>query len=452
MLSAANGPAGVVVDPINRPGGWHNGPAFASIHTQSPRTTQFGGGANGGMDDRFDIILTAPSFLDGNGYEYIPGTYTAYGQDGLHYNVALTDPPANGVVSAAVAQALHDASDHLPVYADFRLPSILIADAALNLGTAIVSGSASLDLSVANGASSDCDDLDYTLVAPAGFTAPVGPFVAVGGDPANVHLVELDTSAAGAFVADLIIDSDAVDTPMYPVALTGTVLDHAAPSVIAGTVTTTTGVDFGVHEVGGFTDRAIEAHNVDYDALQALLEVYDAALTGDARFSIVGGFSPVSVDDTAADWSLNFDDTGAADGVYTATLVLSTRDQQDLSGATDLASLTYELTAEIDDVVVTTPSESPPVIAGFHRVFPNPFRPATSIGYGLTEDGAVRLDVFDVTGRRVRGLVNGALPRGRYVVGWDGRDDASREVGPGIYYLRLVTPTTRETQRVVRIR
>ena len=48
---------GRVFDPIDSPGNWHNSAAFAGIHTQSTRTAQFGGGATGGLDDRFDLIL-----------------------------------------------------------------------------------------------------------------------------------------------------------------------------------------------------------------------------------------------------------------------------------------------------------------------------------------------------------------------------------------------------------
>ena len=36
--------------------GKYNNEEFAHVHTQSPRTTQFGGGASGGLDDRFDIF------------------------------------------------------------------------------------------------------------------------------------------------------------------------------------------------------------------------------------------------------------------------------------------------------------------------------------------------------------------------------------------------------------
>lgn len=108
-------------DPLASSGGvgdWHVNAAFASVHTQSPRTTQFGGGAHGGLDDRFDFILTSFGINDNSKVDMIPGTYTAFGNDGNHFDTSLLDGP-NSAVSATVAQAIHDASDHLPVYADF---------------------------------------------------------------------------------------------------------------------------------------------------------------------------------------------------------------------------------------------------------------------------------------------------------------------------------------------
>ncbi len=108
-------------DPLATTGGvgdWHINPAFAAVHTQSPRTTQFGGGAHGGMDDRFDFILTSFGINDNADVELIEGSYTAFGNDGNHFDTSILDGP-NSAVSATVAQALHDASDHLPVYADF---------------------------------------------------------------------------------------------------------------------------------------------------------------------------------------------------------------------------------------------------------------------------------------------------------------------------------------------
>ncbi len=69
---------------------------------------------------------------------------------------------------------------------------------------------------------------------------------------------------------------------------------------------------------------------------------------------------------------------------------------------------------------------------------PNPFNPATSIPYDLPRAALVRLTVHDAAGRRVRTLVDGTLVQaGRHAAPWDGRDDAGRAVGSGVYFCRL---------------
>lgn len=102
------------VDPLDAPGEWSGNAAFAAIHTQSPRVRQFEGGSNGGMDDRFDMLLLSPTLAGA----MEPGSYTAYGNDGMHFNDSINRLP-NGAVPDSVADALHYASDHLPVFADF---------------------------------------------------------------------------------------------------------------------------------------------------------------------------------------------------------------------------------------------------------------------------------------------------------------------------------------------
>merc|ERR1711991_343852 len=69
---------GRLFDPIDRIGNWHNNSSFSDVHTQSPRTTSFGGGANGGMDDRFDWLFVSESILnDQSRMVYIDDSYTA---------------------------------------------------------------------------------------------------------------------------------------------------------------------------------------------------------------------------------------------------------------------------------------------------------------------------------------------------------------------------------------
>jgi len=98
-------------------GVWNNF-NYRQYHTQSTRTRNFGGGASGGLDDRFDMILVSPEVSYGGRIAYVPGTMTAYGNDGNHYNDSINKRP-NTAVPDSVADALHYAADHLPVIAVF---------------------------------------------------------------------------------------------------------------------------------------------------------------------------------------------------------------------------------------------------------------------------------------------------------------------------------------------
>lgn len=103
-------------DPLHAFGYWHENSDFASIHTQSTRTEQLDdGGAGGGLDDRFDMILCSESFLDSSGLLLIHESYTMCGNDGEHFDGAINDG-YNYAVPPDVADALYYASDHVPVY------------------------------------------------------------------------------------------------------------------------------------------------------------------------------------------------------------------------------------------------------------------------------------------------------------------------------------------------
>jgi len=115
---------GYFIDPLNMTGTWHDNPIYAAYFTQSPRTRQFGGGANGGLDDRFDMILISSGINNGVNISLVPNTYTAYGNDGQHMNDSVNSVP-NLAVSQEVADALCYASDHLPVFTTFEFMNAL---------------------------------------------------------------------------------------------------------------------------------------------------------------------------------------------------------------------------------------------------------------------------------------------------------------------------------------
>lgn len=73
---------------------------------------------------------------------------------------------------------------------------------------------------------------------------------------------------------------------------------------------------------------------------------------------------------------------------------------------------------------------------------PNPFNPNTTIRFEIPDlspgsDPNVRLDVFDVAGRRIRTLWQGPLAPGSHDLTWNGRDASGSTVGSGIYFARL---------------
>ena len=70
-------------------------------------------------------------------------------------------------------------------------------------------------------------------------------------------------------------------------------------------------------------------------------------------------------------------------------------------------------------------------------VTPNPTAAAASLRLALPRPGVLRLAVYDVGGRRVRLLAEGALDAGVRTIEWDLRDDRGRHVNPGLYFVRL---------------
>lgn len=109
---------GNVVDPISMTGTWNNG-IYAANHTQSTRTVGFGGGASGGLNDRFDMILFSNAVDQGlNNIHYVSGSTKPIGNDSSHYNQSIITMP-NTSAPSNVISALYNASDHLPIVAEF---------------------------------------------------------------------------------------------------------------------------------------------------------------------------------------------------------------------------------------------------------------------------------------------------------------------------------------------
>jgi PKD repeat protein len=76
--------------------------------------------------------------------------------------------------------------------------------------------------------------------------------------------------------------------------------------------------------------------------------------------------------------------------------------------------------------------------------YPNPFKPHTEISFSLAKEGQVRLEVFDVAGRRVVSLVDEVRGAGRHTVPFD-----ASSLSCGSYFYRLIAGGVVEQKKMV---
>jgi len=69
--------------------------------------------------------------------------------------------------------------------------------------------------------------------------------------------------------------------------------------------------------------------------------------------------------------------------------------------------------------------------------FPNPLLHQTTFQYVLPQDGAVRIQIFDVNGSFIRNLIWASQFAGINEVSWDGTKEGGDRIGPGIYIYRV---------------
>ncbi|MCB1182825.1 PKD domain-containing protein [bacterium] len=80
---------------------------------------------------------------------------------------------------------------------------------------------------------------------------------------------------------------------------------------------------------------------------------------------------------------------------------------------------------------------------GLGANYPNPFNPSTTLVYSLERPGHARLEIYDVSGRRLATLVDADRAAGRHEVVWRPEDLPS-----GVYFSRLTVAGRTDTRRV----
>jgi hypothetical protein len=121
----------------------------------------------------------------------------------------------------------------------------------------------------------------------------------------------------------------------------------------------------------------------------------------------------------------------------------------DNDGKLELAIDRRDLNSNLSEVRVYSTNGTPSLISNdismspnelkLDQNYPNPFNPSTIIEYQITQPGNVKIDVYDVTGRLVKELINEQINAGKYSVVWNGKDNFGNSVASGNYFYQIIS-------------
>lgn len=134
------------------------------------------------------------------------------------------------------------------------------------------------------------------------------------------------------------------------------------------------------------------------------------------------------------------------DSTDPATIATTIHDGNDVDGLGFVDFTPIMVTALEDDEPLTTGRDWE-----LHN-YPNPFRVSTTIHFSLSSKQTVALQIYDVSGRLVRTLVDATFSAGAHQLTWDGTNDRGEAVNSGVYFYRLRSEDVKANRRMVLLR
>ncbi len=117
----------------------------------------------------------------------------------------------------------------------------------------------------------------------------------------------------------------------------------------------------------------------------------------------------------------------------------------------DKGGVGYAFYLRDSTAVGLTDANHPTSSIAFNRIllnnFPNPFNAVTTISLSIMLSENIDVDIYDISGKKIKSLHRGTLIPGDYLFNWNGTDDNMISVSSGIY---LAVATTADGERIVR--
>ncbi|MCK5127061.1 MAG: S8 family peptidase [candidate division Zixibacteria bacterium] len=213
-------------------------------------------------------------------------------------------------------------------------------------------------------------------------------------------------------------------------------------------------------------DMDSQGDMIGFDTLMGLLYQYDASenmyvgiiglSTGDFNFTAGTngdskvGFTTASKFGLANTQGIQLSGSGTADWYFTASQIyggldafgntkftvalVAANNLNELRQAAEAALSDYGAYLDVDDVITSLPTEME-----LSQNYPNPFNPRTTIQFALKAAQHVTLEVYNITGQRVKTLFDDFALAGQNSVEWDGNDNYGQQTASGVYFYRLTS-------------
>lgn len=78
-----------------------------------------------------------------------------------------------------------------------------------------------------------------------------------------------------------------------------------------------------------------------------------------------------------------------------------------------------------------------PELIALAQNYPNPFNSSTNFIFDLRGAADTKIEIYDITGAKIRTINAGILEPGSHTLSWDGAIDSGKKAGSGVYFYRL---------------
>ncbi|MBN2000432.1 S8 family serine peptidase [candidate division KSB1 bacterium] len=254
----------------------------------------------------------------------------------------------------------------------------------------------------------------------------------------NVYCIQEDPGSwQGIFISDAVHQVQRGDS----ITITGTVVEKEGQTEI-GAIT-----DFLLHSSGRTLPEPVFLCDVKSDSCEA----YEGVLVK------VDSVHVVDVEKTTGDWWIANSDTFQIGNWAEHGYVHPIGDLLSITGIVCYEDSVYKIQprSNADILYIETglggqSGSAVPVKYDLLQNYPNPFNPVTVIEYQLPYLSRVRIEIYDMMGRKVKTLVDKMENAGYCKVEWDSKNEAGKNVSSGVYIYRIYAAGKKQTWQKTR--